>query len=113
MPRDIKFRAWDKDFKKLVPWEKVIRWPMASFIHQDIILEQFTGLRDNNGREIFEGDIVQDDGGTGEIKYRSNVVFHKDRFCGDLTPYGEGRHITISEHAEVLGNIHENPELLK
>lgn len=78
--------------------------------------EQFTGLRDKNGKEIYEGDIVH---GTTRyfIKEQTGIVcfggmsfnFHND----------DGWFYTVTNHnieslpeIEVIGNIHENPELL-
>lgn len=73
---------------------------------------QFTGLLDKNGKEIFEGDIVRDS--EGRISYvkwliqRCGFVLVYERFDKDITgSYGK------IEHLEVIGNIHDNPELIK
>ena len=79
---------------------------------------QFTGLTDKNGKKIFEGDIVKDDSG---VVYP--VVFSLTGFCLKYAPpYSCGFHydmLPLSNywHAhgaiiEVIGNIHDNPELL-
>ena len=70
---------------------------------------QYTGLCDKNGKKIFEGDIVMLTSPMGE-KYKSVVRFKeaKFEFFGLSNPS-----YFASRYAEVIGNIHDNPELLK
>lgn len=86
---------------------------------------QFTGLTDKNGKKIFEGDIIEDVWKVnGYIARRSVyvVVFYRSCFgyqqylpnksvCA--FPIEDGENGIIAEDCEVIGNIHENPELLK
>lgn len=72
----------------------------------EIGVEQFTGLYDRNGKEIYEGDIIK----CGNFVH-SSVEYHNGCFyCRD-----ENRRLlkTIAREGEVVGNIHENPELLE
>lgn len=118
--REIKFRCWRGTHYKDAPFTlEAIACNVDDIgdnltYDKTLVWEQFTGLKDKAGKEIFEGDIIQDNGGNPEhISYMSKVIFHKGRFCGDMRPFGEGPFINISEHTEVIGNIHSTPELLK
>ena len=132
MNREIKFRAWDKeqgmmledictntdDFTDMLN-DTFRYWQDEKIGH--LILMQFTGLKDKNGKEIYEGDIVKWHGYTGIVKYLPS--------CGQHS--GPGFYITfldpdevVSFHRvnnknpastdwDVIGNQFENTELLK
>jgi len=65
---------------------------------------QYTGLKDKNGKEIYEGDVVRDY--EGVIHY---VRWSVGDGCFDFT----GSPYTLSDDCEVIGNIYDSPELLK
>jgi len=135
--REIKFRAWDKaNGKWFTEWENPNRsdWTPndghkeLSMTSGDgsIILEQFTGLLDANGKEIYEGDIcrfdLQDFNG-GDHFYTLPVAYTVDMYG---FPYKSepsepepdccislGEAVANDDELEIIGNIHENPGLLK
>ncbi len=116
--RQIKFRAWDKIAKMFcqVKWatdidNSGVLYPVETKPKTDIVLTQFTGLLDKNGKEIYEGDIVEKKLG----EYCKEVV----EYGGIQTDYESGGycygvHLEWSvKDYEVIGNIYENPELIK
>jgi uncharacterized phage protein (TIGR01671 family) len=120
--REIKFRVWDKYDKcfieqNLLPFklwfdeeefikyedENIMRYPT------DIILMQYTGIKDKNGKEIYENDLITwGGGGIHQIEFRdTSWAFKNEDWLLSM--------ITSEEKStfEIIGNVFENPELLK
>lgn len=75
---------------------------------------QFTGLTDKNGKRIFEGDILRFFTGEGSTLYIVVWEYHRwlVRVCGEPDVNPDDLDEFFCERAEVIGNIHDNPELI-
>lgn len=119
-----KFRAWDKETKTMNGMAEIYRNRNQEIeLHprdENIILMQSTGLKDKNGKEIFEGDVVQYQNtkvpsadSKGVIRYFDNwAMFGIDIEHNEpraLFFNGLADHISL----DVVGNTYENPELLE
>lgn len=131
-----KFRAWNKATKEMheaddivsLNFEKKQICVKTLFFGQlnyydfdDIVSMQSTGLKDKNGNEIFEGDIVTDGHTTGDIKNHPTLGFYMvdengvERWFSDhatIEDFEEDVE-TAARILEIIGNIYKNPELLK
>ena len=123
--RTIKFRAWDKENKEMLEiedlhWDEctrefLIRTTMYSdyFTPEEMMLMQYTGLHDKNGKEIYEGDIIKVKMYDG--KYENyKIVFRNAEF--EAINEDDTNFIATDVwniYTEVIGNIYENPELLE
>lgn len=121
--RSLKFRAWSNennrycDFATLDESRRWIGWIKSSGVYlttTDINLEQYTGIKDENGKEIYEGDIVEyTTCYYGNEKRHRKVVEWKE---WDSDDFGEPHNLgysNLSECMEVIGNVHENADLLE
>lgn len=118
--REIKFRIWHEETKRFyyLYLSEVIGLERVLSIPANSILQQYTGLRDKSGKEVFEGDLIQYnrqssyDGVSLEAKWSSDrwgwvfVSKSGDFFANEYTPEGDRFNFI-----EVVGNIFENPEL--
>lgn len=134
--REIKYRAWDKQTSTLrdvlvIDWVSRLVDLSGGIIERsfdEVILMQYTGLKDKNGVEIYEGDILnvlEISGIKGEIiekGYTSAVIFED---YGWMVEEGDGIQVPLvlldsskdwvlsDIEIKVIGNIYENPELLE
>ena len=103
--RTIKFRIFNKKIKSYIGiHSSAIMIDELNNLNDNLIVEQFTGLHDKNGKEIYEGDIVTD--GVGKYK----IIY--DLKLAGYQPYCIFRD-DPENYCEVIGNIYENPELIK
>lgn len=133
--REIGYRVWLKEEKRFV-YPKLILNDFGSVVEvayndidiftdeliehrlliEDVVLEQFTGLRDKNGKKIYEGDLIK------EVVYGRKSVIWEVRYCQDDccfelhrikgALYGDNL-LSSSSQYEVIGDIHRNHELLE
>jgi hypothetical protein len=116
--REIKFRAWDVWGKKIIDWREIyynkpFNYDFHMGVTGNLIPLQYTGLKDKNGVEIYEGDIVKyktfyygkEKEHIIEVKWEKEAtdLFGEPDFIGFLARW---------EGGEVIGNIYEKPELL-
>lgn len=104
----IKFRAWDNKCKVSREYDELKGLTLDALDASDFKLEQFTGLTDVNGKDIYEGDILEN------RKYRSIVKFASGKFLADVVGTISRFDLIGETHgSKVIGNVHENPELLE
>lgn len=128
--REIKFRCWDKENKEMLDVEYLhwddctrefsIRTTMYTdyFDIEDMILMQYVGLKDENGKEVYEGDILEKiytDYNDKEFLREKYLV--QNNICGwelrNLKKPKSHRSFQLLKGCKIIGNIYENPELLE
>ena len=130
MKREIKFRAWDNRNKKmlkvagveLISGREIVS--VGTLLPDEVVygkvngsnlsLMQYTGLKDKNGREIYEGDVLD----IGLLNQDGNPILAPvsyEAYLAGYVLYNEGHGIwqRIGGGCEVIGNIYENPELME
>lgn len=133
--REIKFRVWDDINDSMYDWEAMLCEDLNRYFelgvnddNSPIILMQYTGLKDKNGVEIYEGDIITRMSGgllgdgkllyTGRVEYQDLgyvAVYKEKRLAGTsheevVSKWG---HIVNPSELEIIGNIYENSDILK
>ena len=120
MSREIKFRAWDKRHNSM-EYINDLYWFEENGIHDfnddNYIFMQNTGLKDKNGKEIYDSDVVKVTWGSGkivfyEVKYCESLGYH---YLRDTKNKEDDDIICIYDYSQmdVIGNVFNNPELLK
>jgi len=119
--REIKFRFWNRKTKQMASWDDMENGTSSRLCSEfeDIRNEeneimQYTGLKDKNGKEIYEGDIVRhlptafnSSSGVGEIYYHKGHARFALKWVGNLEHY-----LDSLNSYEIIGNVYENPDLL-
>ena len=111
--REIKFRAWDTNSGKMADIDMQaylephgLNETIEQHTKDGLVLMQYTGLKDKNGKEIYEGDI---------LTHRYVPVYVVKDMVDFLISVGDGDHWEgmLTNEWEVIGNIYENTELLE
>ncbi len=130
MNERFKFRVWDKGNEHYVDCADMLyiepsgeityacydgdREDMYYYEQNDVVVEQCTGLRDKNGKLIYEGDIVGNEKYVHEIVWRDKDASFHTKLKGMEFICGHLEQSWIDEFGfKIIGNIHENPELLE
>lgn len=128
--KEVKFRVWDKEDKKWVT--KQNSRSQTNLVYDTNYLQvwcqyelnQFTGLHDKDGVEVYESDIIEVNGIKGygtEVIENFEVIFREGMFCIDngyeyvkLYDFMTANHKPLGEQnaTKVIGNIYQNSELL-
>ena len=129
LKREIKFRVWHKLIKKMINvyvLDQTVYWDengakriknnsrgwsdantQITFTLDEVNLMQYTGLKDKNNVEIYEGDIITYLHETYKVKWDEGLAaFNISSKVFQYTAF-------MAKHAEIIGNIYENPELLE
>ena len=131
--REIRFRAWDKKYKEMLSPEYL--WKCTFYLcpcngtfnaygvdpdapddrdkegmgeNENLIPMQYTGLKDKNGNEIYEGDIY-----TSSMSKSREVKWKQEWDDCECSYAGWSFNVINPKYIEIIGNIYETPELLK
>ncbi len=127
--RESKFRAWDKKYKEMIP-DLICFYKDGGISHnnhfnsdispfrgymwdsRNLEIMQYTGLKDKNGIEVYEGDV-----GNDEFNNKVIVKWNEQFYCYALLTIDEvvkdDWNFDLNDLNEIVGNIYENPELLR
>jgi uncharacterized phage protein (TIGR01671 family) len=135
MDREIKFRAWDKNTHKMYSeqeygialdgklyaesddWYYKFDDRKGWFKGENIILMQYTGLKDKHGKDIYEGDIVRCVALSNDCHQRGAITISPVEYFGSgftlAITYVPLYPFCVDHDIEIIGTVFENPELLK
>jgi uncharacterized phage protein (TIGR01671 family) len=116
--REIKFRLWNDYDKKMLNWSYLLERNLANIFTLPSYkkwLMQYTGLKDKNGTEIYEGDVVELKAENGCCNMLGKIIYDNYDLAFELIDE-EGNQEALwyaEQELEVIGNIYKNPELLE
>lgn len=127
--RELKFRVWSDFWEKYADFEAELHMDgsvdadfeddtgIPHHENTDLIIELCTGLKDKNGKEIYDGDIIHEKWYDSEAYRGQDRIGKVEYFCDGFFCCFRGEFTALGmfppKHIEVIGNIHENPELLR
>ncbi|MBG9786559.1 YopX family protein [Brevibacillus laterosporus] len=133
--REIKFRAWDKKRKEMFPVHE-LKFEKISQLLETVIgyddhdsdgwtrhgghgnryangvrfeMMQYTGLKDCNGKEIYEGDVLKTNEGIAKVVFEMGQLM---AFYQTMSDQWKPYHFVVNYYGKVIGNIYEHPHLL-
>ena len=124
----LKFRAWNTEKNEWLYLPETGDIELTQYIGNSfefsydkdaVVILQYTGLKDKNGKEIYEGDVVKTNyynGAPGDFKRIIGQVKyhpHAASFRVDGVKKYEGLRVDLHGNSEIVGNIYESPELLE
>lgn len=114
-----KFKVWDKEYKRFVVYTPHISLDLNGHVYnlqnglggeEYYELIQYTGLKDKNGKEIYEGDIISGLLTIEEDNYdfKGHIIFEEGQFKCEQADFD----LWVYESLEIVGNVYENPDLV-
>ena len=105
--KTIKYRAWDKQYKIMREWDWLLDKQCSVLNSKHFIPMLFTGLKDRNKKEIYDGDILEN-----EFDDRYEVKWDSERAMWDISR-DEDFYLRFYPEWKIIGNIYENKNLFK